>query len=180
MYQSDGKYTTYGVKDSEDLMKWIDYIIDRFQGDVSIALAGISMGGHTVSVVANKVPSQVKCIINDCGYTTPKEEFKECMKAIHFPRIFLPFANFINILVNGWSFNKTSAIKSLEGSKVPVLFIHGKKDDFVPTYMGRENYNACTSEKYYQEFENAGHARSYFLNKEAYKKIVLDFLARNV
>ena len=178
--QSEGRYTTYGIKDSEDIMEWIDYIVDRFQGDVSIALDGISMGGNTVLTVADKVPMQVKCIINDCGFTNASAEFKECLKSIKVPVFFLAFANIINMIVNGWSFSKTSAIKSVEGSKVPILFIHGAKDTFVPTYMVKQLYNACTSEKYIHIFENAAHARSYFLNKEAYKKIVLDFLAKEL
>ncbi|MCR5740891.1 MAG: alpha/beta fold hydrolase [Gammaproteobacteria bacterium] len=178
--QSEGKYTTYGVKDSQDLLQWIDYIIDRFQGDVSIALAGLSMGGNTVCCVADKVPEQVKCIIDDCGYTSANKELKDCLKRMHVPTFFFFFANIINMIVTGFSLNKTSAIRSLKGSKVPVLFLHGAKDTFVPTYMGRENFEACTSEKYYHEFENATHARSYFLNKEKYEKIVLDFLARKL
>ena len=178
--QSEGRYTTYGIKDSEDLLDWIDYIVDRFQGDVSIALDGISMGGNTVLTVADKVPMQVKCIIEDCGYTTPYLELKECMKTAKIPNFFIFFANIINIIVNGWSIKKTSAIKSVEGSKVPILFIHGSKDKLVPPYMAKQLYNACTSEKYIHLFDNAGHARSYFLNKEAYKKIVLDFLARKL
>ena len=178
--QSEGRYTTYGVKDSEDLLDWIDYIVDRFQGDVSIALDGISMGGNTVLTVADKVPMQVKCIISDCAFTTPQNEFKECLKAMKVPTFFLFFSNIINLVVNGWSFTKTSALKSVEGSKVPILFIHGNRDTFVPTYMGKQLYNACTSEKYFQLFDNAEHARSYFLNKEAYKKLVLDFLARKL
>ena len=178
--QSEGKYTTYGVKDSEDLLEWISYIVDRFQGDVSIALAGLSMGGNTVATVADKVPAEVKCIIDDCGFTTPWDEFKVCLKNIKVPTFFLIFSNIINQIVNHWGFRKTSAIKSLEASRVPVLFIHGGKDTFVPTEMGRKNYQACTSEKYIKIFDNASHARSYFLNRELYKKIVLDFLARKL
>ncbi len=180
--QSEGRYTTYGVKDAEDILEWIDYIVDRFEGDVSIALLGLSMGGNAVCNVADRVPHQVKCIIDDCGYTTAYEELKYVLRTKKVPlaSFFLVFVNIINIIVNKWSLKKESAIRSLEGSKVPVLFIHGAKDKLVPPYMAKQNFNACTSEKAIQIFDNAPHARSYFLNKEAYKKLVLDYLARKL
>lgn len=179
--ESEGKYTGYGVKDSEDLLEWIGYIKDRFQNDVVIALDGISMGGFTVCATANKVPKEVKCIIDDCGYTSPWDEFHHCLKDImHIPPFFLFFAEIVNLIVCHFDFHSLSSLKCLKASRVPVLFIHGAKDTFVPTAMGRKNFEACTSEKYIQIFDNAPHARSYFMNKEAYKKVVLDFLARKL
>lgn len=178
--ESEGKYTTYGVKDSMDLMSWIKYLVDRFNGDISIALFGISMGGNTVAVVADRVPKQVKCIIDDCGFTTAREEFKYVLKYnMHVPTFFLFFAEIINRMVCHFGFNDEDSRKSLKSSKVPVFFIHGTTDTFVPTYMGKENYEACTSEKEIQYFDN-GHARNYFMQKEAYKKLVLDFLAKHL
>jgi len=57
------------------------------------------------------------------------------------------------------------------------LFIHGDKDDFVPTWMGYENYDACASEeKDLLLMEDAGHAESYFLHTEEYETAVRSFL----
>ncbi len=179
--KSDGKYTTYGVKDSEDLVEWINYLIDRTNGDVLIALFGISMGGNTVISIADKVPKNVKCIIDDCGFTTAFAEFKHILNhQMHLPTLFLYFAELINKMICGWGYRKVSGLEALKNSKVPVLFIHGGKDTFVPTKMGEEAYSVCASEKEMKIFDNAKHARSYFMNKEAYKNIVLSFLAKKL
>ena len=177
--KSEGKYTGYGVQDSKDLMSWINYLTDRYNSDIEIALFGISMGGNTVSVLADKVPKEVKCIIDDCGYTSPQEEFKYLLKEqMHVPVFFLFFANIINKIVCHYGFKDVNSVESLKGSKVPVLFISGDSDTFVPTRMTKENYEACTNTKEIKFFKGVEHARSYFLNKEEYKKLVLDFLAK--
>lgn len=177
--KSEGKYIGFGVLDSKDLLEWIDYIINRFNGDCSIALIGISMGGNTVTNVADKVPPQVKCIIDDCGYTSAFDEFHYVLKnSMHIWPFFLYGADLINHLIAHYGFKDADSRKALKSSRVPVLFIHGKKDTFVPTFMGKENYDACSTEKYLKLFDNANHVRSYFQNKEAYKQVVLDFLAK--
>lgn len=177
--KSEGKYTTYGVEDYKDVLKWIDYIVDRNGPDSEIALFGISMGGNTVCNTADKVPSQVKCIIDDCGFTSAYEEFKYMTKELfHLPVFILFFANIINLLVCHFGFKDADARVSLKKARVPMLFIHSKDDTFVPTYMGLENFEACTSEKEMKLFEGAAHARSLFKHQEEYKRCVLDFLAK--
>ena len=177
--KSEGKYTTYGIEDYKDLLKWIDYIIERNGEDSEIALFGISMGGNTVANVSDKVPTQVICIIDDCGFTSCYEQFRFMMKEqFHIPQFFLFFANIINIMVCHFSFKDIDARACLKKSRVPVLFIHGKEDSFVPTYMGLENYEACGSQKDIKIYEGAEHARSLFTHQEEYKRSVLDFLAK--
>lgn len=179
--ESGGKYTTYGVKDSEDLLEWIEYLKDRTRGDVSIALFGISMGGNTVIEVADKVPLEVKCIIDDCGFTSAYDQFHYMLKELmHIPTFFLFFAELINKMVNKWGFMKGSGERAVEGSKVPILFIHGEDDTFVPTEFGERLYKHCNSEKELKVFEKTAHARSYYLNKEGYKTVVLAFLAKKL
>ena len=177
--QSEGKYTTYGVKDHVDLLDWINYLKERFDNKVSIALFGISMGGNTVLMTSDKVPQEVKCIIDDCGYTTPIDEFKACLRAMKLPEFFVYSGEFINLIICHWHF-RWSAPKCLAKAKVPILFIHGEEDEFVPTYMAKENYDACVSKKELKYFSGKGHARSYYYHKEEYKNLVLDFLVHNL
>lgn len=178
--KSEGKYTTYGVEDYKDLLKWIDYIIERNGEDSEIALFGISMGGNTVCNVSDKVPVQVKCIIDDCGYTSSYEQFRYMVKDLfHLPVFLLFFANLINLMVCHFGFKDVDARKCLRNARVPMLFIHGQEDTFVPKYMGLENYEACGSEKELKLFDGAEHARSLFMHQEEYKRCVLDFLAKH-
>lgn len=179
--KSQGKYTGYGALDSKDLLSWIDYICERQDGEAEIALFGISMGGNTVISVADKVPIQVKCIIDDCGYQSPWEEFKYLLnEQMHIPTYFLYFSNAINKMVAHYDFKENNGVETLKRSRVPVLFMHGTRDNFVPTSHTIANYEACSSEKELHLFERVPHARSYFENKEEYRKLVLNFLAKHL
>ncbi|MFR1170070.1 MAG: alpha/beta hydrolase, partial [Coprobacillus cateniformis] len=67
---SEGDYIGMGWDDREDIIQWIDYLLSK-DPHASIILYGVSMGGATVMDVAGeKLPHQVKAIIEDCGYTS--------------------------------------------------------------------------------------------------------------
>ena len=113
------------------------------------------------------------------GFTSANEEFKYMTKELfHLPLFILSFANLINLMVCHFDFKDADARACLKKSRVPVLFMHSKADTFVPTYMGLENYEACSSEKEIKLFEGVAHARSLFKYPEEYKRCVLDFLAK--
>ena len=65
----------------------------------------------------------------------------------------------------------------MERCDLPVLFIHGEDDRFVPCRMGRENFAHCRSaEKRLLTVPNAGHGMSYMADKTAYLRAVSAFL----
>ena len=70
--------------------------------------------------------------------------------------------------------------KAVAQSTVPILFIHGSADDFVPCSMSRENYDACASEKELLVIPGATHAMSYYYDTPAYTKAVTDFLKKHI
>ena len=59
--------------------------------------------------------------------------------------------------------------------QVPVLFIHGTDDHFVPIEMTYENYKACAAPRRLLIVPGAEHAMSYFVDKDGYEKAVKDF-----
>lgn len=61
----------------------------------------------------------------------------------------------------------------------PILFIHGSADDYVPFYMQKELYDACSAPKEYLVAENAVHARSYYTNPELYNEAITEFMQKN-
>ena len=60
-------------------------------------------------------------------------------------------------------------------AKLPILFIHGSKDTFVPARMCKEIYDCCAAPKRMLIVEGAAHGESYFKNMEAYEKALDDF-----
>ena len=179
--RSEGKFICYGWNDHFDVMKWIDYLCVKFSDNAKIFLHGVSMGAATVMMVAGeKLPPQVKGVIEDCGYTTANEQFDHVLKSIFYitwGKPFIAAARTIALQLAKFDFNDCDSLKALAKTKLPFLFIHGSNDNFVPTAMVYKNYNACAStHKSIQLVEGAGHAESYNVNPRLYEKVVTEFI----
>ena len=176
--KSEGKYIGMGWLDRLDLMQWIDYLIATY-GNIKIILYGISMGAATVMMTSGeRLPSNVRVVIEDCGYTSAWEEFAYELKTLfHMPTFpALYNANVITKIRAKYSLKKASAIKQVAKSKTPTLFIHGDKDKFVPFYMLDKLYDAASCKKEKLVIKNAGHAEAQRVEPERYWRCVRRFI----
>ena len=176
--KSEGSYVGMGWHDRLAIIKWIDLIIKENK-DAKILLHGISMGAGTVMMVSGEeLPENVKVIIEDCGYTSAKEQLaynlKTMFKLPSFP--ILNFCSLITKIKDNYFISEASAIKQLQKAKVPILFIHGDKDKFVPFYMLDKLYNACSSKKDKLIIKDVGHAKSESLKSDLYWNKVEEFI----
>jgi dipeptidyl aminopeptidase/acylaminoacyl peptidase len=137
---SDGHVITFGIKEHRDCLAWIDFAIEYFGKDVRLILTGISMGASTVAMASGKeLPKNVESVLADCGYTSPKEIIKKVLKQIHLPTfIFYPLIKLGAKLIGGFDLESYSPIEAMKNSHVPVIFIHGEEDDFVPCEMSEK------------------------------------------
>ena len=87
-------------------------------------------------------------------------------------------ASLFSSLRAGYSFTEASALEQVKKAKVPMLFIHGEKDNFVRTEMVYPLYEACPTEKQLLVVEGAGHAVSYRYAPKLYFDTVFAFLDR--
>ena len=103
------------------------------------------------------------------------------LKQSHIPpAIILPTATLLSKKRIGYSFKEASTIEQVKKSKTPTLFIHGDQDDFVPTYMVYDLYNACAADKDLLIVEGAKHAQSYLVNQELCEKTIIEFMSQYV
>ena len=180
---SEGKYIGFGSHESRDGMQWLRFINDTFGSDIQIILHGVSMGCATVTLMSGNpdLPKNVKFTVADCGYTSPWAEFDYQLKNAHVPSSpLLDGANFFNKRIAKYDFKKVDSVESVKHAQVPMLFIHGTKDDFVPTYMVNELYDACSSDKDILLVEGAGHAESYPTDSAAYEAKVRSFIDKYI
>ncbi|MBE6943965.1 MAG: alpha/beta hydrolase [Ruminococcaceae bacterium] len=178
--RSEGRYITFGVLESRDLQKWVQFHNEQF-GHHPVILSGLSMGASTVLYLADRrLPKNVKGIVADCGFTSPKEIIAKVFRdTVHFGAgPFLWAADLFARVLAGFSLYERDTRKSLAKSRLPVLLIHGKGDDFVPCYMTEQAYKACTSPKEMYLVEEAGHGISYLYDTPGYRKRVMDFLRK--
>lgn len=177
--ESEGKYITYGVNERYDCRDWAKYAEERFGGD--IFLAGISMGSATVMMSANlDLPESVHGIIADCGFTSPWEIMAHvAWKDYKLPTF--PLLNLVNCFAKIFAkvdLKGADARKALAETKLPVLFIHGEQDDFVPLSMTRKNFAACRSEKDLHLVGDAVHAQSYGADTTGCEEKIAAFLKK--
>ena len=181
--ESEGEYVGFGYFEKKDCMKWAEYLISTFGEDITIVLHGVSMGAATVMLMSGDpdLPSCVRMIVSDCGYTSAMDEFAFKSKELKIDRLpgLLPIVNLINRRTAGYDFRDTDARMAVSNAKVPMLFIHGGADLFVPTFMVYDNYEACSSElKDVLVIDGADHAQSYITDKEAYEAKLDEFIEK--
>lgn len=177
LYESEGKYVTYGTFEQEDLRGWIDLILKRYGADRSIALMGVSMGAATVLLATGQpLPDAVKCAVSDCAYTKAAELFREGAHG------WLPVSRLCVDLVSrmrtGASYFPANPLKAVTHSHTPTYFIHGDVDEVVPYRMMGELYAACAAPKEQWTVPGALHGEAYAADPAGYKARILPFLER--
>lgn len=179
--KSEGDYIGMGWDERKDVLKWIDYLITK-NPRLSIFLYGISMGGATVmNVSGEKLPHQVKGIIEDCGYTDVWNVFKEHIDMNETKsEIFLRMASLVTLIRAGYRLEDVQPIEQVKKSKVPLLFIHGDEDNFIPSEMVYQLYHATKCEKELLVVKGAGHADSYSKDPQIYYRTIYHFIEKHI
>lgn len=174
--ESEGEYIGFASHEHKDALKWLGYMNNTFGKDIKIFLHGISMGSATVMLMtgSDALPENVKFTVADCGYTSAMDEFSYKIDSLKLPfKPLVPVISAINHKRAGYDFQKdTDALSAVKRARLPMLFIHGDKDLFVPTKMVYELYDACTSEKELFVVPGADHAKSYHLDPDGYQEKV--------
>lgn len=180
--RSEGRVISFGVNERRDCLGWTKYVRERFGDDVNIVLMGVSMGAATVMMASDIVcTDNVKAIVADCGYTSPKEIIRHVAKNMHLPVSLSYFFAKTGVRIFGkLDIEQWSCFKSLEKALVPILFIHGEADGFVPCHMSKACFEKCASYKEILTVPKATHGVSYYIDTRAYTDRVCAFLEKFV
>lgn len=177
--RSEGEHIGFGCMDRLDGERWVKWMVEKAGEDVQIILHGNSMGGATVLMMSGlKLPEQVKGIISDCAFTSMKDVFTHVLHSMyHIPAFpIIQIASWINTKKVGYGLDDCNSAREVEKAEVPILFIHGDKDVFVPCWMTEEAYKHCASPKTKLIVEGAGHGESYYKDTEGYERAMDSFI----
>ncbi|WP_121612525.1 alpha/beta hydrolase [Mesobacillus foraminis] len=178
---SEGDYIGMGWHDRKDMLLWIDQIIEK-DPKAEIALFGVSMGGATVMMTAGEkdLPSNVKVIVEDCGYASVSDVFiyqlDDLFGLPEFP--VMQAANTITSLRAGYDLYEASAVEQIAKSRTPIMFIHGDADTFVPFEMLNKVYEAANVEKEKLIIPKAGHGEAEKVDPDTYWNGVWSFVGK--
>lgn len=177
--ESGGEYMGFGLTERYDCLDWVRWANENGFADQPIYLCGISMGAATVLMAAGlELPENVHGIMADCGFTSPHAIWKHVVNN----NLHMSYGGLTAAVADDMCKKKIqmgtreySCTDAMRECKVPVFFVHGTDDRFVPIEMTFENYKACTAPKRLLVVPGAEHGMSYMVDKEGYEKAVRDF-----
>lgn len=180
---SDGDHYQMGWHDRWDALRWMEVANEVFGGDTQMVVHGISMGAATTMMVSGeKQEPYVRCFVEDCGYTDVWEEFEYKLDQLYGLPSF-PLMQVTDLLCRwryGWGFREASALEQVRKCRLPMLFIHGDNDDYVPSSMVYPLYEAKPQPKELWVVPSATHAMSYRDNPDEYTDRVRSFVSRYI
>lgn len=180
--QDTDRYCSMGYHDHIMGIDWINKIVKE-NPDAEIVIHGESMGGATVMLITGEeLPSNVKCAIEDCGYSNVYDEYTHVAKNQITPLLvpLLPIVSKYSELRGNLNFKKCSPRDAVKNSVTPTLFIHGERDNFVPFPMLDEVYSACSAEKEFFTVKQAEHAQSSTVAPKLYWTNVYNFIKKYI
>lgn len=174
--ESEGKYSTMGYYEKYDLLEWIKFIRKKNGGKSIVGIHGESMGAST-ALLATDLGEPVDFVVADCGFSDLDELFIYKNKENKFVGngILKVFYSTIKWKAK-FDIKEVKPLKAAINSKVPVLFIHGEADKFVPTYMSKDMFERSTGYKEIYLVPNAVHAKSIMEDYSKYKNIMMSFV----
>ena len=174
--QSEGKYTTVGYLEKNDLVGAINYL-EKEKNITKIGLYGFSLGGAVALMTNHK---NVKAIVTDSAYAK-LSNMVEHMYSIFFifkyPLAYL--TKLYGILFLGINIDDVSPVDNIKNIKIPVLLIHAEKDSQIPLKEARLLQNANKNSELWI-VESADHGMTHSINHEIYEKKVIGFFKENL
>ena len=175
---SGGAYMGFGMLERFDCREWIKWVNEQAEEKLPVYLAGVSMGAATVLMTTGlELPGNVRGVIADCGFTSPDAIWRHVAKKnLHMS--YGVRAGVLDSMCHKKIHLKTgdySTLQAMKTCKIPVLFAHGTNDHFVPVEMTYENYEACAAPKRLLIVPGADHGMCYYMEKEKYEKMLLEF-----
>ena len=173
--ESEGKYITFGVLESRDCIQWAEWLRKEKGQEHNIYLDGVSMGATTVLLASSGgLPSNVRGIIADCGFTSPKEILRDMTQKMFKvnTNILLSSIDIYCRIFAGFSLSQMHTVDAMSKNSIPILFAHGQADNLVPHSMTQAAFDACNAPKHLVLSEKANHGMSYMVDFEKYSKAI--------
>ena len=169
--ESEGRFIGFGATESEDCLRWVDFLIAHFGEDLQIVLHGFSMGAATVMLMAPRCPRQVKCLVEDSGFQDATLQLLGQIGPLVYP------LRLLHRLIAGVDLGRADVRPALAQSALPLLVIHGRKDPMVPFRNAPAIYERCRGPREKLYVDGARHVESMHVAPEDYMQTLDCFFA---
>ncbi len=173
-----GSNCSMGFYEKFDLYDIISDTFTRFDNDIYLGTYGESMGGAAV-VLEQALDKRIKFVITDCAFSDLSLLLGHLIKSRtglpKYPIIWI--ANLFFKLVTKVSIFQVSPKNALRDASVPMLFMHGAEDGFIPPLHSQILYDACqTGKDIYIGQNHAKHTDASRYNPVKYREVLRHFL----
>lgn len=192
-------YPAFGYLEKDSVVAAARWAASRFPASGLLGLVGESMGAATVLMAApalvplgsgepggETASPSVDFIIADCPYSSAGAELLARMAALRIPgfaaALVARLVSALLLRLRGFRLEDASPERAVMESPVPILFIHGGADDYVPTAMSigmaarRRAEGSGPTELLV--VPGAKHGRSIVEDPGAWTAAAFDFIAR--
>ncbi len=127
--QSEGKYTTAGAKEVDDLLAAIRFL--KTKGIEEVGVWGFSLGGAVALMTAPQAP-EIKAIISESSYASLN---LMALQLYRIPILNYPLASLTEFWAKvflGIDLKNVSPANSAKNLNIPILIVHSKNDEVIP------------------------------------------------
>lgn len=173
--ENEPTFTTYGIREGQDLAALIKDTRERYPEISRLGLHGESLGAAS-TITALKYHPEFDFVVADCGFSDIENVLREGYKNAHVPTFLFELADLGARIRYHYSLKEMRPIDSLDGNQVPILFIHGGADNFILPKNSQDMAERTEGVKELHLIPDAGHAESILTDPGSYRDIVRDFL----
>lgn len=174
--ENEKTVTTFGLKESKDLLAVIRDTRDRFGKDIALGAHGESMGTG-LSITALQYEPELDFIVADCGYADLANVVENGLKTkFHLPTFLGAVGGAVSNMLYGYNYMKIAPIEHMGNGNIPICFAHGGIDDFILPINSIRMYEAYKGYSEYHEFPKGNHGLSIDSDPEGYEKMLTEFL----
>lgn len=174
--ESQGKITTVGIKEVEDVKAAVKFTRERFGKEKPVALYGFSLSASSMLMSG----AEVNAIIADSAYADLESMISHIYKIfgpLRYP--FVKTTDLLSLIFFRVHPKKVSAALAIKDSKIPILVVHGAKDSQIPVQNAYDLKEANPKIELWV-VEGADHGQAYALHKEEYEERVRNFLKKHM
>jgi pimeloyl-ACP methyl ester carboxylesterase len=172
--ENEPTFCTYSARERKDLQALVEDARARYENMTILGLHGESLGAAT-SVAVLQYKPEVDFVVADCGFSNIKEIL---MSGGRLPGWMIDIVSLCAKLRYGYSYGEMRPVDCLAENQVPICFIHGAEDTFIPPKHSEEMKAATKGYRELHIMDGANHAQSVLVNPKEYKKIVELFIGR--
>lgn len=173
--KSDGETASLGLRDAEDVLSWIEWILLEDM-DARIVCFGQDEGAVALLLAAAAgLPESVKAVAADSAYVSVQARAHDLLAEIDAGWLGNLLLKPAYRLESGVSIRTGNVAERIAGADVPLLLIHGTGDTQVLAWQSEELAEAAGENAQMLLVEGAEHGMARYLEPDTYYDALLGF-----